>query len=155
MPAIQFSVHLRTCTSLIYTETQMSKKNFSCFTELFSVPQEFGWFSFQKISPTSTPAKMCQRVRDFSVWPFRSGLFRSGDISIRLFKSCRNLICSHFNANILKAKRNLFKKNYKYESKIQQLISINIWFSLSSESKLNHHRHFAIKYKFFEVIITI
>jgi len=40
-------------------------------------------------------------------------------------------------------------------SKIQQLISINIWFSLSSASKLNHYRHFPIKYKHFKLTITI
>jgi len=70
-------------------------------------------------------------------------------------KSCRNLSCSHFNADILKSTRSFIKKKLQTWSKIQQLISIYIWFSLSPASKLNHYRHFAIKYKFLKVIITI
>jgi len=85
---------------------------------------------------------------------FRSGPLQSGDILFRLW----NLV-EIFNVHILmqtylNQRELLFKKLRKW-SKIQQLISINIWFTLSSGSKLNHCRHFAIKYKFFKVTITI
>jgi len=52
-------------------------------------------------------------VRNFSVWPIRSESFRSRDFSVLIvpvsrhfgqaMKSCRNLICSLFNANVLKS----------------------------------------------------
>jgi len=75
------------------------------------------------------------RSRDFSPWPFRAR-----DISVRLWNLALSL-CTLFNANVLKSTKGLFKKLQTW-SKIQQLISINIWFSLSSARKLNHYRHF-------------
>jgi len=65
------------------------------------------------------------RVRDFSVWPIRSEPFRSQDFSVlvvlvsrhfrQAMKSCRNLICSLFYANVLKSTNSFIKKNYKHD----------------------------------------
>ena len=50
-------------------------------------------------------------------------------------KSCRNLACSQFYANVLKSTKNFILKLQTWW-KIQQFMSIKIWFSLSSGSKL-------------------
>jgi len=58
-------------------------------------------------------------VRDFSVWPIQSGRFGLADSVWEHFGqtmiSCRNLTCSHFNANIPKSKRSFIWKNYKHD----------------------------------------
>ena len=75
------------------------------------------------------------RSGPFRSGPFRSGLFRSVDISVwavsvwehfgQTMKSCRNLTCSHFNANILKSTRSFILKKYKHDPR----------------SKVNRHQH--------------
>ena len=101
------------------------------------------------------------RVHDFSVWPilsepFRSESFRSQDVSVlvvpvsrhfgQAMKSCRNLIqYVHFLMQAyLNQRKVLFKKKLQSWFKIQQLISMNVWFSLSSASKSNDYRNFQL-----------
>ena len=86
----------------------------------------------------------------FDLGTFRSGPFRSGDI-----QSDYEILHVHILMQTYLNQREILLKKLQTWFNIQQLISINIRFSLSSASKLNHNRHFAIKYKFFKVIITI
>ena len=110
------------------------------------------------------------RLRDFSVWPFHSGRFgrsllgrsrfgpwtfrswpfRSRDTSVRLW-NLAEIWCVHFsmrtNLNeikILLMKLRFYLRNRKTWSKIQQLISMHMTFSLSSASNWNHYRHFLL-----------
>jgi len=112
-----------------------------------------------------TWVSLCQCTLNFRNRTFRSELFGSLDFSILIvtvskhfgqaMKSCRNLACSLFNANLLQSAEGFIKKKLQTWSKTQQLIYINLWLSLSSASEWNHYRHFAIKYKYFKLIITI
>ena len=100
------------------------KYKFSCLNLVYFCRMFREKYDFD-LQPTTSKGYW---VRDFSVWPIRSepfrsgpfrsepspsGPFRSGDISVwavlvwehfgRTIKPCRNLTCSHFNANILKS----------------------------------------------------
>ena len=69
-------------------------------------------------------------------------------------KSCRNLTCSHLMQTYL----NQWEVSFKKRTNMIQDPTVDQhqhWFSLSSATKLSNYRHFAIKYKFFKVIITI
>jgi len=81
-------------------------------------------------SPQGTTTRCPTWVRDFSVWPirsepFRSEPFRSRDFSVLVvsvsrhfaqnMKSCRNLTCPFFNANVLKSTKSLISKYYKHD----------------------------------------
>jgi len=105
------------------------------------------------------------RVHEFSVWPIRSESFRSQDFSVlvvpvtrhfgQAMKSCRNLICSLFNANVLKSTKGfIYKNNY----------------NMIQDPTVNHHKRmifviiskqikslstFSIKCKYLKLIITI
>ena len=112
-----------------------------------------------------TWVSVCHSTLSFLNRTFRSELFGSRDFSIlvvmvskhfsQAMKSCRNLACLLFNANLLQSAEGFMEKKLQTWSKMQQLISINLWLSLSSASELNHYRHFAIKHKYFKLIITI
>jgi len=80
--------------------------------------------------------------------------FRSGEILARLWNHTE-ILHVHILIQTYLINEKFYLKKLQTWSKIQQLISINIWFTLSSASKLNHYQHFAIKYKFFKVTITI
>jgi len=106
------------------------------------------------------------RVCDVLGWPFRYGRFglchfclsrfghmtsrswslRSRDISVRLWNLAEILYVYFLMQTYLNQRKVLFKKLQTW-SKIQYLISMSIWFSLSSASKLDHYRHFQINTK--------
>ena len=87
-----------------------------------------------------------ERVREFSVWA-DSVLGHFG----QTMKSCRNLICSHFNANMLKSTKDFIKKTtnmvqHATVNRHEHMIFVIISKQIKSLST------FSIKYKCFKVI---
>ena len=73
---------------------------------------------------------------------FQSWSFRSRGISVRLW-NLAEILYVHFSMQTYLNQRKILLKLQTW-SKIQQLISMNVWFSLSSASILNHFRHFQL-----------
>jgi len=97
-----------------------------------------------------------------SVCSIRSEPLRSRDFSVlvvpvsrhfgQAMKSRRNLICSLFNANVLKSTKGFIKKNYKQDPTVNQhehMIFVIISMQIKSLST------FSIEYKYLKLIMTI
>jgi len=69
---------------------------------------------------------------------FRSWSFRSRDISVRPWNLAEILYVHFLMQTYLNQRKVLFTKKNQTWSTIQQLINMNVWFSFSSASKLNH-----------------
>jgi len=75
-----------------------------------------------------------------SIWAVSiAGVFCS---SLETFRSGNEILCSLFNANVLKS-RKIKKKNYKHDPRSTVNQHEHMWFSLSA-SKLNHYLHFQL-----------